>query len=206
MIETQAARHSRETRDLLLAAARQEFAAYGIAGARVDRIAKLAGVNKERIYGHFGSKEKLFDAAVTEALDELAAAVPLTSGIDPAEYAGQVYDFHREHPTLLRLFLWEALYYREEALPNESERASRYREKVGELARGLGVPPSREVADILLSLISLAAWPNAVPWMARMITGESTETEEYSLAMRKHVVQFAANALASVRVGGTRSA
>ncbi len=47
-------------RDLLLAAARQEFASRGYEGARVDTIAAVAGVNKQLVYHHFGNKDKLY--------------------------------------------------------------------------------------------------------------------------------------------------
>ena len=48
------------TKRLLLDAATAEFSAYGLAGARIDRIAATAGVNKERIYQYFGKKDELF--------------------------------------------------------------------------------------------------------------------------------------------------
>ena len=47
------------TRDKIVAAALQEFAAHGKEGARVDQIAASAGVNKAMIYYHFKSKEEL---------------------------------------------------------------------------------------------------------------------------------------------------
>lgn len=183
----------------MLAAAREEFASHGIAGARVDRIAASAGVNKERIYGYFGSKEKLFDEVVAGALDELAATTPLTGAEDPAEYVGRVYDFHRDNPTLLRLFLWEALHYRDHPLPNESERREHYLSKIAALAQALGVGPDREheVAALLLTMIGLAAWPNAVPPMTRMIMGEKAGTAELRDDMRAHVVTFARHALSA---------
>ena len=43
-----------------------EFAAYGLGGARMDRIAERAGVNKRLIYYYFENKESLF-LAVLEA-------------------------------------------------------------------------------------------------------------------------------------------
>ena len=49
------------TRDQILTAAVREFAHYGFAGGRVDRIAKLAAVNKRMIYHYFGSKQGLWD-------------------------------------------------------------------------------------------------------------------------------------------------
>jgi AcrR family transcriptional regulator len=192
------------TKELLLAAAREEFAAHGIAGARVDRIAERANVNKERIYGYFGNKEKLFDAVITDALDRLAAAVPLTAADDPAEYVGRVYDFHRDNPALLRLMLWEALHYREGELPNESERAARYRQKAENLAGALGQPPSREIALRLLTLIGLAAWPLAVPQFARIIQDTVAEPQDgpEPASVREQLVAFAR--LALDRPTGTR--
>jgi AcrR family transcriptional regulator len=194
-------RGSQHTKELLLAAAREEFATHGVAGARVDRIAERAGVNKERIYGYFGNKDKLFDAVVTDALDELADAIPLSAEDDPAEYVGRVYDFHSNNPTLLRLLLWEGLHYREQALPCEADRAVRYREKVTALAKTLKVDPSREVGACLLTLIGLAAWPNAVQQLTRLLVGVSTETEAFRQTMRAHVVEFARRALSNTASG-----
>jgi TetR/AcrR family transcriptional regulator len=48
------------SRERLLAAAASEFAAHGFAGANVDRIARVAGVNKAMIYYHFSSKAALY--------------------------------------------------------------------------------------------------------------------------------------------------
>lgn len=47
------------TRDKIVAAALREFTVHGKAGARMDRIAESAGVNKAMIYYHFKSKEEL---------------------------------------------------------------------------------------------------------------------------------------------------
>ncbi len=60
--EPQAAR-SAETRTRILETALSEFAAHGLAGARTERIAAAAGVNKALIYYYFESKEKLYFAA-----------------------------------------------------------------------------------------------------------------------------------------------
>jgi AcrR family transcriptional regulator len=48
------------SRDRILEAALDEFARYGLAGGRVDRIARSAGINKAMIYYHFDSKEQLY--------------------------------------------------------------------------------------------------------------------------------------------------
>ncbi len=49
-----------DTSEKIILAARTEFADYGYDGARVDRIAVGAGVNKAMIYYHFNSKRNLY--------------------------------------------------------------------------------------------------------------------------------------------------
>lgn len=190
-------RDSAKTRARLLTTARDEFTEHGLAGARVDRIAAQAGVNKQRIYGLFGSKDKLFESVIRAALDEHVAALGLPTG-NPAEYVGRTYDFHREHPQLLRLMQWESLQYAQRQLPNHEARAALYAEKVDTLAAALDASPDRYTAATLLTLIGLAAWPHALPQLARLILGPYVNDPEsaHSL-MRERVVAFAAQALDS---------
>ena len=96
------------TRRRLLEAARQEFAAYGIAGSRVDRIAAAARSNKAQIYHYFGSKNGLFDAVFDDMCRETVDAVP----IDPAnlpEYAGRLFDSYGQRPWVQRIATWYRL-------------------------------------------------------------------------------------------------
>lgn len=97
------------TKQKLLDAAVHEFSEHGPLGARVDRVASRAGVNKERIYQYFGSKQNLFSAVLEQEMIKLAAAVPLTPELahDLGEFSGRIYDYHREYPHYLRLLLWE---------------------------------------------------------------------------------------------------
>jgi AcrR family transcriptional regulator len=53
----------------ILEAAKQEFAAHGLAGARVDRIAAEAGANKRMLYYHVGNKEDLYLAVLEGAYE-----------------------------------------------------------------------------------------------------------------------------------------
>ncbi len=53
-----------DTRSRILDSALNEFAAHGLAGARTDRIAQAAGVNKALLYYYFDSKENLYRAAL----------------------------------------------------------------------------------------------------------------------------------------------
>ncbi len=53
-----------DTNEKIILAARTEFADHGYDGARVDRIAVSAGVNKAMIYYHFNSKRNLYLAVI----------------------------------------------------------------------------------------------------------------------------------------------
>ena len=55
----------------ILEAAKQEFAAHGFAGARVDRIAAEAGANKRMLYYHVGNKEDLYLAVLEGAYEKI---------------------------------------------------------------------------------------------------------------------------------------
>jgi TetR/AcrR family transcriptional regulator len=72
MVDDMRITEKRVTRDKILEAARTEFAGQGLAGARVDLIARRAGVNKAMIYYHFRSKEKLYQAVIDEHLTVIA--------------------------------------------------------------------------------------------------------------------------------------
>jgi TetR/AcrR family transcriptional regulator len=67
------ARPARVSPARILTAAAAEFAARGYAGARVDRIARRARVNKAMLYYHFGSKEGLYRALIRGVFTQLAA-------------------------------------------------------------------------------------------------------------------------------------
>jgi AcrR family transcriptional regulator len=66
-----AAAASSDSRARILAAAANEFAARGYAGANVDRIARTARLNKAMIYYHFTSKAALY----REILNDMFGAV-----------------------------------------------------------------------------------------------------------------------------------
>lgn len=74
------------TRERLLAAAAVAFAARGFAGAKVDRIAHAARVNKAMLYYHFPSKAALYSEILRDMFEavarRLAEAAPPTA--DPA--------------------------------------------------------------------------------------------------------------------------
>lgn len=61
------------SRARLLAAAREEFARRGLEGARVDEIARRAGVNKQLVYHHFENKDDLYRHVLESVYAEIRA-------------------------------------------------------------------------------------------------------------------------------------
>jgi len=55
----------------ILEAAKEEFAAHGLAGARVDRIAAKAGANKRMLYYHVGKKDDLYLTVLEGAYEKI---------------------------------------------------------------------------------------------------------------------------------------
>jgi AcrR family transcriptional regulator len=101
-------RNTTELRDEILAAARAEFAQYGLAGARIDRIARAAQASKERLYAHFGDKETLFRQVVAADIAEFLRAVTLRADAVP-DWVGNLYDLARTRPEHLRMMTWAHL-------------------------------------------------------------------------------------------------
>lgn len=67
-------RDAEATRARILIAAKAEFAANGLGGARVDEIAEKARANKRMIYHYFGSKDGLFQAVLEAAYVDIRSA------------------------------------------------------------------------------------------------------------------------------------
>src|SRR5215470_16188026 len=128
-----APRDSAATRRRLLEAAHEEFTAHGIAGARVERIAAAADANKAQIYHYFGDKDGLFDAVLERSTEEAVGAVPIDAGDLPG-YAARLFDYHFDHPHLLRLVTWARLEGR--TTPStQARRTTSYQRRAGAIKK-----------------------------------------------------------------------
>lgn len=67
-------RNPERTRAAILEAARREVAAKGLAGARIDVVARRAGTNKRMIYHYFGDKDALYLAVLEDAYQHIRNA------------------------------------------------------------------------------------------------------------------------------------
>ena len=98
-----------KSRANILQAARTEFASSGLGGARVDQIAKMAGINKRMLYHYFGNKDDLF-CAVLEANyahkrdSERALALEQEEPVEAIrKLIALTWDYYLKHPEFLTL-------------------------------------------------------------------------------------------------------
>lgn len=103
-------------RDAILDAAVREFAARGLSGARMDALARDAGVAKGLVFHHFGSKEGLWKAALERIYALLRAGqdADALGALDPAEgmrrLARATFRLFRAHPEIVALMNEENLH------------------------------------------------------------------------------------------------
>jgi TetR/AcrR family transcriptional regulator len=101
----------------ILRCAIAEFARHGIDGARVDRIADRAEINKRMIYYYFGSKEELYQLCLSKVYGEIAYEINESLGeqrgkspVDEIIGVQETYfNYLSEHPEYVSLISWENL-------------------------------------------------------------------------------------------------
>ena len=144
-------RDADRTRRNILSAAIDEFASNGYAGARIDRIAARAEVNKRMIYHHFGGKRVVFEAVLADRL---------TTGTPNAE--------------LVRLWMYEALERGDDDIVRLTERTALAATRIDAIrtaqARG-ELTPTIDPALLALSSMALEVFPRAFPQLVRIVTG-----------------------------------
>lgn len=99
-------------RRALLEAALAEFAQHGIAGARIDRLARRAGCSPGLVYTYFAGKEELFEAVFDQVVAQTTQEAPISADELP-EYAGALFDGQTANPDVMRLAAWHTLEQRE---------------------------------------------------------------------------------------------
>lgn len=148
------------TRQRVLDAATAEFSQYGIAGARVDRIAAEGRTNKAQLYAYFGSKEALFDTVFSASLERIVDVVPIDAD-DVSDWAVRLYDEYIARPDLIRLATWARLERRPHGhLVADTERldAGKLRAIADAQASGAITMPG-EPFDVMAMIIAMSmAW------------------------------------------------
>ena len=104
------------TRTKILRAATREFSTSGLGGARVDRIAQRAGVNKRMLYYYFGDKDELFRAVLEDTYERIRRAEQALHLLDVAPVDGVMrlleftWRYYLDHPEFVTLLNSENLH------------------------------------------------------------------------------------------------
>lgn len=140
-------------RRLLVEAALTEFAAHGVAGARIDRLAKRAGISAGLVYSFYENKDGLFEAVFDLIVEQTLAAVPIDAD-DLGEYAGRLCDASTAHPDVLRFVAWYQLERGDPAARRASTTAA-MTDKVAAIAdaQARGVVTDRLAPGAILALV-----------------------------------------------------
>lgn len=101
-------------RNQILRASETEFDKYGYAGARIQRIADIAGLPKANVHYYFGNKAALYDAVLSNVVKRWNTALtPIDEDADPATvletYIRMKVELTRLYPAATRIFVREML-------------------------------------------------------------------------------------------------
>jgi len=108
-------RNPDRTRRRILQAAIRLFATHGFHAVSVDQIVGRARVNKRMVYHYFGSKDALFEAALSEVYQRIESIEfhAVERGRSPREKLSRLlesyFEFLDEEPEFTRLLQWENL-------------------------------------------------------------------------------------------------
>ena len=109
-------RDSERSKAAILVAAREEFARTGLGGARVERIAEKAAVDKKLVYYYFKDKDGLFAAALESVYAEIRSAQLYLDlqGMPPLKALRRLveftWDYYIAHPEFITLLNSENLH------------------------------------------------------------------------------------------------
>jgi AcrR family transcriptional regulator len=172
-------RDAAATRARILDAAAEEFGQFGIAGARVDRIAENASANKAMLYRYFGSKDDLFDAVFSAHVLAFADAVHFDVADLPG-YAGRLFDSYQDRPLTLRLTHWYQL-ERPDGTPLQAIVDSNdHKLNAIAAAQAIGSLPNAYSPTELLVLVrgTAMSWNNLTPELDRQSAESRTRRRE----------------------------
>ncbi len=155
------------SRQRILAAATEEFATKGFGDARVDEIARRAGINKRMLYHYFGNKDELFQAVLEEIYETICNAGQSLelSDVDPekglARLVDFVWDYYITNPHSITLLNTENLHNARHLRFSERTRAVHppFEKMIRELLdRGVAAKEFRanvDAVDLYIAIVGL---------------------------------------------------
>ncbi|MBH1965087.1 MAG: TetR family transcriptional regulator [Comamonadaceae bacterium] len=191
----------------LVTAAVGEFSRKGFAGARVDEIAKEAGVNKQLVYHYFGSKQDLYEAALEKVYTEIRDRERTLSldALEPREamekLVGFSFDHLQKHPEFIALVADENRH-----LGSHMKTSKRFHKMHSPLINMMGSTlergvrkgvfrPNSDPIQVYISIAALSYFYFSNNHTLSTIFSRSLRTRAALAARRAHVIVFAMRAL-----------
>lgn len=176
-------RNREKTRSAILDAARSELTRKGYAGARMEAIAKAAGVTKELIYHYFKGKEAIFEEVrALQRMDSMVAEgdTPSSPTFEPDGDPGRLFAwrFHKAvgEPEWVKLLTWEAAQGTATNAPSDALRRSSIGASVKALEQAQAEGRASAEFDprlVQLAVFALATYPLAYAQITSMTTGRA---------------------------------
>jgi TetR/AcrR family transcriptional regulator len=197
-----------KSRAAILQAAVREFSREGVAGARIDAIARAAGVNKALLYYYFKDKETLYGAVLDHVFGGLTQSIQeaLSSDLPPREkllaYAGAHFDYIASHPLYPRIAQGEMMRAARGGAPQLERIVKQYfrplfRNRAAVLREGQAAGEFRSVDPLhfIPSMIAIIVFYFTNAPVMRMMTGADPFSPEFVSARRAAVLDFISGAL-----------
>lgn len=192
-------RDPNQSRQRLIAAAVEVFAARGPQGATVDEVCRKAGLTKRMAYHYFGSKRGLYAQALAHVYDQFfSLEVSLSTMLMPAEdlldrLVRRYYEFLDAHPQFVRLICYEnlnegrvaeTLHLRDKKAPilTALQLALEKGQEDGRFRKDIDVP------ELLVSIFALCFFYFANQYTLRQLFANAAPSRPHMAARIKHVV------------------
>jgi TetR/AcrR family transcriptional regulator len=195
-------RNPAQSQERILEAALREFAAKGFAGARVDAIARRARINKRMLYHYFGDKDGLFREVLRRKLSERSAWLA-SAPESPVESLPYWFRLACRDLDWVRLLEWEALQGDSRELVEGEHRRENVRRALDRIRRQQAagtLSPALDPGQLLLTMMSLTAYPLAFPQLTRIITGLEVTDPKFQ-SQREQFLRLMGKAIGAIPRG-----
>lgn len=202
-------RDAQASKNALIAAAVVEFSGKGFAGARVDEIAALAGVNKQLVYHYFENKQGLYLVALESVYAEIREKEKklLLDALEPmdamAQLVGFLFDYLAQHPEFIALLTDEnrnEAQHIQTSVPLQKMHSPFIEILEATLNRGVNAGVFRsgyDAINIYISITGLSYFFFSNNHTLSAIFNKALGSHSALAQRRRHVIEFALNALRS---------
>ena len=199
-----------EKRDIIINAAIEEFAEYGLENASTNRIVKNSGIAKGSFYQYFEGKEDIFRYLLTvlehEKMDFIKGKHPPSSNMDTFDYFRWLFkigmEFNSAYPhmtqAISRVLLVDGLYYGQNFADVRQKTTQGLSMIIKQAIERGEIDPS---VDVELAVMIVETWSNAI---STYILNEGTKHKDMMKWVRSPKTQEKIDKLLYVMEYGLR--